>query len=391
MDDRRPITRRDLLRYLGAGTVLAATGCATNGPSGESPSRSPHPVAIEGAMAASPVKRCWRGFNLSEKLRAAHQRPFVERDFEWMARWKFDFVRLPMDYRCWTDLKDPARVDEKVLIDIDQVIVWGKRYDVHVNLNLHRAPGYCVSPPAEPLDLWTSDLAQEHFVGQWERFAKRYRGIPSERLSFNLLNEPGNMEESSYVRVMKRAIDTIRASDPMRLIVVDGLRWGRDPVPSLIETGVAQSTRGYDPMDVSHYRAPWIRGSDDWPLPTWPRGANNQDGHRKNQWSRERYRADLIRPWEELEGRGISVHVGEWGCFNKTPHLVTLAWMSDLLALWREAGWGWALWNLRGPFGIVDSARRDVAYEHFEGHDLDRAMLALLLEDGEVRQRGAGS
>jgi endoglucanase len=32
--------------------------------------------------------------------------------------------------------------------------------------------------------------------------------------------------------------------------------------------------------------------------------------------------------------------VGEWGCYNKTPHDVVLAWMADDLSLWKEAGWG---------------------------------------------------
>ena len=52
--------------------------------------------------------------------------------------------------------------------------------------------------------------------------------------------------------------------------------------------------------------------------------------------------------------------------------------MSDCLAVWREAGWGNALWNLRGDFGVLDSGRKDVAYEDFEGHKLDRKMLELL-------------
>lgn len=319
--------------------------------------------------------------------RAESPGPFVERDFEWMARWKFDFVRLPMDYRAWADPEDPRRTNEKVLAWIDQAIEWGKRYGIHVNLNLHRAPGYCVNAPAEPLDLWTSASAQEQFAGEWRRFAERYRGVPSERLSFNLLNEPGHVQEPAYARIMELAIEGIRAADPMRLVIVDGLRWGRDPVLSLATAGVAQSTRGYDPMPVSHHRASWVGWSDRWPEPAWPLVAKGPDGKRESPWGGEQYRSERILPWKELQARGVGVHVGEWGCFNRTPHHVTLAWMRDLLALWREAGWGWALWNLRGSFGIVDSGRADVAYGRFEGHDIDRAMLALLLADGELRRQ----
>jgi endoglucanase len=52
--------------------------------------------------------------------------------------------------------------------------------------------------------------------------------------------------------------------------------------------------------------------------------------------------------------------------------------MDDSLIKYREAGIGWALWNFRGPFGILDSERKDVQYEDFHGHKLDRKMLELL-------------
>ena len=70
--------------------------------------------------------------------------------------------------------------------------------------------------------------------------------------------------------------------------------------------------------------------------------------------------------------------VGEFGCNNGTPHAVALAWMEHCLKLWKAKGLGWALWNLRGRFGIMDSGRTDIAYEDFNGHKLDRGMLELL-------------
>lgn len=66
------------------------------------------------------------------------------------------------------------------------------------------------------------------------------------------------------------------------------------------------------------------------------------------------------------------------GCNNKLPHAVALAWMEHCLKLWKSKNLGWALWNLRGRFGIMDSGRADVAYEDFHGHKLDRGMLELL-------------
>ena len=70
--------------------------------------------------------------------------------------------------------------------------------------------------------------------------------------------------------------------------------------------------------------------------------------------------------------------VGEWGVHQHTPHKVALAWMRDMLGLYKQAGWGWALWNFTGSFGICDSGRADVKYERWHGRQLDRAMLELL-------------
>jgi len=86
----------------------------------------------------------------------------------------------------------------------------------------------------------------------------------------------------------------------------------------------------------------------------------------------------FLQQWIDLKKAGVAVHVGEWGVFNKTPHDVTLAFMENRLLAMKTAGLGWALWNFRGSFGIMDSDRRDVVYESYRGHKLDRKMLELL-------------
>jgi endoglucanase len=319
----------------------------------------------------------WRGFNLLEKFvqRPGGNPPFQENDFAILSEWGFDFVRLPMSYRCWAEPGELRTLREKELKHVDEAVELGGKHGVHVNLNFHRAPGYCVNPPKEPLDLWTDQEALDACAFHWAHFAKRYKGIPNERLSFDLLNEPSDIREATYVRVVKGLVEAIRAEDPRRLIIADGLKWGRVPVHGLVDLGIAQSTRGYEPLHISHYKARWMPGSDKWPEPTWPLRPGQRD-----EVNKETLRKSQIEPWMQLERKGVGVHVGEWGVYNRTPHPVVLAWMRDCLALWKEAGWGWALWNLRGSIGVLDSARADVAYEEFRGHKLDRKMIELLKE-----------
>ena len=121
---------------------------------------------------------------------ADHQTPFEERDFADIAELGFDFVRLPLDYRCWTDREDLKVLNEPVLKEIDQAIEFGRKHSVHVQINFHRAPGFTIAKPAEPKSLWTDPEILEVCAHHWAAFAARYQGIPNNRVSFNLFNEP---------------------------------------------------------------------------------------------------------------------------------------------------------------------------------------------------------
>jgi endoglucanase len=319
----------------------------------------------------------WRGFNLLEWFNGDYRKPFREEDFALIAELGFNFVRLPLSYRCWNGGKVEAwdQIDDKALEQVDRAVEFGKRHAVHVNINFHRAPGYCVNPPKEPLSLWEDERALDTCAHHWAHFAKRYKGRPNREVTFDLLNEPSDVPEETYAKVVKRLVAAIHEEDPQRLIIADGLKWGGTPALSLAGV-VAQSTRGYEPSRISHYKANWMKGSDQWPAPTWPLSFEAKD--HEEIWDRSRLIKNRIEPWKALEQKGSGVHVGEWGAYNKTPHDVALAWMKDYLELWKKAGWGWAMWNFRGSFGPIDSERKDVKYENWKGHKLDRQMMELI-------------
>jgi endoglucanase len=355
-------------------SVAAAAGLLLSSSAG--PAATPQP-------AVQPRLPRRRGFNLPGMPGGQRGRVYRESDFEWMAGWGFDFARLPLSYWAWSSPKDWMRIDEVALKPVDQAIAYGRQHGIHVNLCLHRIPGYCVNGrELEPFQLFDSpresmEPALAAALHHWRYFAERYRAIPSSQLSFDLLNEPPWMtDQTRYVEIVRALVGAIREKDPGRLIVVDGADLGQTPVPGIVDLGLVQSTRGYLPKAVSHYTATWVPKNEfeSFAPPTWPlvdaRGAT---------WNREKLRQELIVKWLPLVEQGVPIHVGEWGCFNRTPHAVALAWMTDLLALWKEAGWGWSMWNLQGTFGVVDSGRTDVQYESFHGHKLDRKMLELLL------------
>lgn len=482
---------------------------------GAPPTRAPAHVPNESAHQVrhddSPNSARWRGFNLLGMFRKEQATSaFNEDDFKWIHELGFNFVRLPMDYRIWTDEKNWHKLDERSLTRIDEAVAWGQKYDLHVCLNLHRAPGYTVARPPEERSLWTDLEAQEAFRYQWTSLALRYRGTPAEDLSFNLLNEPAGVDAATYGKLVRTVSQAIWEIDPKRPIIVDGLEYAEQPLPTLSDLPVIQATRGYAPRQLTH----WDPTSTDFPIPEWPMPNVNRlifgsqkpelksplriegafpiattltlhvlqvstrahveikangapvwkktfaPGPGEGEWKKVVFKpewstyqniydrdyvvdipagtnaielsvedgdwlsfssiaigrshlsattedftakqgvvhlkldgsvdpertpmidrawlASGLAPWKEAEHNGVRVFVGEFGAFHKAPHGAVLAWMEDELSTWKKAGWGWALWNFRGEFGILDSERADVAYEPFHGHKLDRKMLTLL-------------
>lgn len=469
-----------------------------------------------------PTER-WRGFNLLGMYIDQGQEPsFQEWDFQQIHQLGFNFVRLPLSYHFWIQNKDWKKINKNRVRIIDQAIAWGQKYDLHVQLCFHRAPGYTVAYPPEKKDLFTDPEAQRICAMHWTFFAKRYRSIPNDRLSFNLLNEPpSTLSDERYTAITTLLIQAIHKEDPKRFIIADGLSLGLRPARGLFPQKqlIGQAMRGYQPISLSHYLAPWMNLPNQ--RPQWPPSPTTSplygmtkspwntplilqnpplgkweirfgkisslahfvadaDGQRivdhtfhpkigegwtntvfRQQWNiyqgepttpliffidhkydelklsilegdwanirsihiltpqgketsqtftdhwgqpnrkpfqfyswnstvafrdltisphlgRTFILKQMLEPWAPARKENVFTYVGEFGAFNKTPHSIVLNWMEDQLQVWKEKNVGWALWNFRGPFGILDSDRADVKYENYHGHKLDRKMLQLL-------------
>lgn len=374
------ISRRSFVQSVG---VIAAGAAAGSG---------------LGARAAGNLLPRWRGFNLLDYFTADPPSraggETTDDDFRWMRDWGFDFVRLPMAYPRYVrfDRSRPITPDEVVSIDegaVDSIaglVERANRFGLHVSLNLHRAPGYCVNAGfTEPYNLWKDQAALDAFCFHWKMWAERFRHVPADQLSFDLVNEPSMREDMNdqhgrrtpvpgpvYRKIAKAAAEAIWAVTPERLVVADGNDTGSAVIPEIVDLKIAQSCRGYFPHYISHYRAPWVfRNPDDAPPPVWP---GTMGGRQFSRVDLE----EFYRPWIALVRDGVGVHCGECGCWRETPHSVFLAWFGDVLDILTEAGIGYALWNFRGDFGLLDSRRKDVAYEEWHGHQLDRKLLELL-------------
>lgn len=340
----------------------------------------------------------WRGFNLLQKfsmVESAEPLPFERDDFAFIADHGFDFVRLPMDYRFLLKNGQPFVREDIAWDHVMQAIEFGREFGVHVNLCMHRAPGYCCNKPFDVQDLFVDGASQELFTWLWRQFAEKTVSYGAEQVSFNLLNEPPPpAREQEVAAVMRVAVREIHAVRSDRVVICDGLcwgRWGGAGVPSfaLTNDAVAQSVHCYEPAWLTFYQMNKEDAFLNGPLPTWP-GRLDMTPDQCPQYPHELYmlgtgrwdkavlRDYFLGPWRGLQATGVGLHAGEIAVFKNTPHAVTLAYMEDLLAILRDMKVGWALWNLRGKFGLINSKRSDADYAHTALGELDIKMLDLL-------------
>lgn len=298
-----------------------------------------------------------------------------ERALDFMAAHQLDFVRVPTDYNFWTKDFNYFEPDETVFAYMDRYLAACRARGFQLSLNLHRAPGYCINRnDLEKHNLWTDQIAQDAFVFLWETFATRYKGIPNDFISFDLVNEPASVGEYGLTRenhaaLVRRTVAAIRAIDPDREVAIDGLGGGHLAMPELADLGVIHSGRGYQPMPVSHWGASWWTGWQAADGPIYPGVV--WDG---KAWDKATMH-DHYAPWRAVAARGVQVHIGEFGCYNQTPNEVALRWFRDLLSLYQQVGWGYSLWNFEGPFGLVEHGRAGARYELINGYKVDRELL----------------
>ncbi|CAN5535920.1 cellulase family glycosylhydrolase [soil metagenome] len=381
------VTRREFLKTTG----IISAGVGLSGPAA---------FASQGKESKNKIPR-WKGFNLLDFFSPNPDNPrkgTTEDHLKWMSDWGFDFVRLPMAYPAYINFdhsrnikpEEVYNIDEQKVENIDNLVSLAHKNNLHMSLNLHRAPGYCVNAGFhEPYNLWLDEEAQNAFNFHWNMWANRYKNISPDKISFDLVNEPSMREDMNdqhskrssvpgymYRKVAKAAAEAIRKENPNHIVIADGNDVGKSVIPEITDLDIAQSCRGYYPGIISHYKAPWAnKDPENLPEPKWP-------GQVGDQYLSREMLEEFYKPWIDLVNQGVGVHCGECGCWNKTPHDVFLAWFDDVLDILTKNDIGFALWEFDGTFGVLNSGREDVQYEDWHGQKLDRKLLNLLMKYG---------
>ena len=164
----------------------------------------------------------------------------------------FDFVRVPLQFNnMFKDGKNTSYCNLLEFELMDKLVNDCAKYGIHVCFDLHDMPGFTTNSDDSDDYLWKDTKAQKRFKDFWSLLAKHFANVPSNLVSFNLLNEPHpgldeELTDTVYTKVMMSAINAIREVTPDRLIFTDFLGMiGGHPVEGLADAQVAQAAHPY--------------------------------------------------------------------------------------------------------------------------------------------------
>jgi aryl-phospho-beta-D-glucosidase BglC (GH1 family) len=201
---------------------------------------------------------------------------FAEGDMKTVSELGFNFSRVPLNYYVLCKSEQDPQVNMTILKNLDNLVEWGIKYKVHMCIDMHSMPGFrsmYVHTTTFNEDFFTNEARQQLACKFFAMLAKRYKNVPNNVLSFDLLNEPLDVKDETYANVMKKLINAIRQEDPKRLIVVDGLQGKTNavaerPVGSLADADVVQSMHYYIPNAIICNTFNYDGfGPQSWPLP----------------------------------------------------------------------------------------------------------------------------
>jgi endoglucanase len=354
-----PITRRVALA-LSAGALLASG-------------------ASVAAVATSRIARLARGFNLPDQAPLVPDKRPDRATLSWLRRRGMTHVRLPFNGEAvMTRFSDPAR-SKAALDDLDRALDLLLDLDFVVSVDMHPGGAFQKLHHDEP------ETAFRALTDAWTSIAARIMRRPSERVFVELLNEP-NVDDAIWRDQAERLAATLRTLLPTTTFIAGPAPYQRVEALAawrpLDDGNVVYAFHYYDPMLFTHQGLTWDDSDPLSRLAGVPYPARRGDSaiariiddlrRRGETGLAEEFDRAFARPWARAtmesqfaplaawgRAHAVPIILNEFGVLRfKAPRAARLDWLRDVRSAAEANGFGWAHWDYREGFGLLDESGR---------------------------------
>jgi len=281
------------------------------------------------------VSQMKKGINMGNTLEPPYEggwnNPYArEYYFDLYSQAGFDVVRVPVRWDKHTSYDSPYTVDQAWMDRVEEVLDWGLERDLFIVVNAHH-------------DDWIKNNYDNpeyraRFDSIWSQIAGRFRD-KSEKLIFEILNEPHGLTKAQNDELHKRVLSSIRRTNPTRNVIIQGNEWGG--ARELIDMAIPEddyligSFHTYDP---------------------WPFGLEGHGSFGPNEITALKKKFQAVKEWSD--STGIPVFLGEFGCHKDADYNLRTKHYKLYVDLCQEHGFTPCVWDDGGNFRILERESR---------------------------------
>jgi endoglucanase len=213
------------------------------------------------------------------------------------------------------------------------------------------------------------------FADFWRTVARHYSSQDTERVLFEILNEPEMRDAYRWYGMEAKLASAIRQGAPTHTIIAPGAQWDNDDdmlfSQPLRDPNVIYVFHFYDPHIFTHQGATW--GSYYW---RWlqhlqyPSSADNAaqvakdvpealdrmfvTRYGQDHWDAARIDTEINQAAEWGKQYGVPLICNEFGVFREHSDPQDRArWITDVRTSLERHYIGWTMWDYSGSFGVV--------------------------------------
>jgi aryl-phospho-beta-D-glucosidase BglC (GH1 family) len=288
------------------------------------------PVIVSAQLSPKDaISQMRKGINMGNTLEGPYEGDWgntaQEYLFDMYKKEGFDCVRIPVRWDMHLGKTSPFKIDEFWLKRVEQIIDWGLARGLFIVVNSHH-------------DSWIKDgfanpVNQARFDSLWSQVAVRFKN-KSEKLIFEICNEPVNITQANTDEMHRQAINVIRKTNPTRLIIFQGTNWGgsdglmNSAIPN--DKYVIGSFHSYDP---------------------YPFGLNGTGTFTPTDASALKAKFQAVKNWSDKNN--IPVFLGEFGGTSKCDYNSRMKQYKTYAELSETYGFTPCAWDDGGEFQII--------------------------------------
>ncbi len=294
-----------------------------------------------------------------------------------------DHIRLGFDQIVLEEA--PYCYREEIFEIIGNFVLWCKKAEINVVLNMHKAIGnYCDIP--EKVTLFDSQELHDRFVAMWLEFEKRFANDNS--VAFELLNEVRDIKGELWNDLAERTLKEIRKLNKERKVIIGTTCWNScwklNDLRLYDDGNVIYTFHTYSPFEFTHQRGVlqentlYYNRKMEYPSDDieryrdYFRVVENRDNAYPNY---DRIDMEYIR---DTLGGAIEftkkhpdkiLWCGEFGTIRHADIKSRENWMHDVIKVLKDNGIPYSVWNyLSTPndgnrFSLVDDDTREILSE----------------------------